>query len=107
MIVRIVKVTLLPGRRSDFISLFHSVSASICNMPGCQGVEVFNDNLHPDIAFTLSSWNSPNDLENYRMSELFATTWSTAKQLFASRAEAWSLEPVNNQPDTLPQESST
>jgi len=47
-----------------------------------------------NILFTYSKWNTPEDLENYRNSELFKETWSYVKQLFEARAEAWSTEIV-------------
>lgn len=91
MIVRIVKVTLTPGKRLDFINLFRQVRTKISDSKGCMHVEVLTDSDNPDVAFTISHWATSNDLERYRQSELFASTWPNAKKLFAAPAEAWSL----------------
>ncbi len=98
MIIRIVKVTLLPGKRNDFLRLFSSVCPDIRAFPGCNGVEVLSDTTHPDLAFTISRWDSEDHLEAYRQSQLFTDTWRQARQLFAARADAWSLDPVNPGP---------
>jgi heme-degrading monooxygenase HmoA len=41
---------------------------------------------------TYSLWESTDALEAYRQSELFRTTWSATKLLFAERAVAFSME---------------
>ena len=49
-----------------------------------------------EIFFTLSIWEHPQALENYRNSELFKDTWSKTKALFdEQRPEAWSTVVVN------------
>ena len=52
---------------------------------------------HPDkiiesIDSTYSNWNSLEDLETYRKSELFRTTWDKVKPLFSSSPMAFSME---------------
>jgi heme-degrading monooxygenase HmoA len=44
--------------------------------------------------FTISHWNSEDDLESYRNSYLFKNIWSKVKPLFAKKAEAWSLSTI-------------
>lgn len=95
MIIRIVKITLQPNRRKDFISLFDLVSQDILGFNGCLHVEIMLDSENENVAFTYSHWKSADDLEKYRQSALFAGTWSKAKMLFAQKAEAWSLVSVN------------
>ena len=41
--------------------------------------------------FTYSYWNSENDLNEYRNSELFAKVWAETKPMFAEKAQAWSV----------------
>lgn len=94
MITRIVKVTLLPGKREDFIALFKNVFPSIKNAEGCLHVEILLDCNHDQIAFTYSQWRSEEDLNNYRNSSLFEGTWAKARLLFAQKAEAWSMQQV-------------
>ena len=99
MITRIVKITLAPGKRNDFITLFNTVSPSIHAFTGCLEVEIMKDIQNENIAFTYSRWQSENDLENYRKSNLFEGTWSKAKLMFAQKAEAWSLENIKFAPN--------
>jgi heme-degrading monooxygenase HmoA len=47
--------------------------------------------------FTLSIWDDETALEAYRQSELFQTTWAKTKVLFAEKAEAWSVEMMNDE----------
>jgi heme-degrading monooxygenase HmoA len=42
--------------------------------------------------FTVSIWESEDDLNAYRNSELFENTWAKTKVLFNDKPEAWSLE---------------
>lgn len=42
--------------------------------------------------FTLSHWESEENLEQYRQSELFKSTWAKTKVLFREKAQAWTLE---------------
>jgi heme-degrading monooxygenase HmoA len=94
MIVRIVKISLMPGKRTAFMSLFSQVSQSIREFKGCRDVMLLKDISDDNIAFTYSLWESEEDLENYRRSELFNGVWSKAKLLFEKKAEAWSLEEI-------------
>jgi autoinducer 2-degrading protein len=96
MIIRIVKLTLLPSKRDEFITLFAEVSDTIREFPGCHDVELLYDITDNNILFTWSRWQSASDLEKYRQSVLFNGTWSKAKQLFAAKAEAWSLDEINS-----------
>jgi len=79
-IERIVKMTF----RTDAIDEFLD----------CNGLKLIRSVDKDNILFTYSKWNTPEDLENYRNSELFKETWSYVKQLFEARAEAWSTEIV-------------
>jgi heme-degrading monooxygenase HmoA len=61
-------------------------------MPGCNHLELLNDIKTSNIFFTYSYWDSENDLNNYRDSELFKEVWSKTKVLFNDKPEAWSVE---------------
>jgi heme-degrading monooxygenase HmoA len=41
--------------------------------------------------FTLSIWNKEEDLNEYRKSAFFKSTWAKTKILFCDKPEAWSL----------------
>ncbi len=56
------------------------------------GVELLNDINAPEIFFTYSKWESEQDLDEYRRSELFQLVWGKTKMMFADKPEAWSLE---------------
>jgi heme-degrading monooxygenase HmoA len=77
---------------SEFQQLFIESKELIRNMPGCSHLELLNDINTPEIFFTYSYWNSENDLNNYRNSEVFANVWSRTKVLFSAKPEAWSVE---------------
>ncbi len=93
MITRIVKLTLQPDKVTDFIALFNSSKSSIRNTKGCNHVELLCDIKLPHLFFTYSSWDSEEDLNRYRDSELFKNIWSKTKPMFSEKAEAWSLKP--------------
>ncbi|MCB0397901.1 MAG: antibiotic biosynthesis monooxygenase [Flavobacteriales bacterium] len=92
MLTRIVKMTFRPEHCQDFRRIFERVSPMIRAFPGCKGVKLYCDVNSPAIFFTYSIWDSETDLEAYRQSELFSTTWTETKKLFAEKAEAWSLK---------------
>ena len=41
------------------------------------------------------NWESEEDLENYRKSELFTEVWDFTKQLFNDKPEAWSVDKLD------------
>lgn len=98
MIKRIVKLTFQTEKIQDFKTLFEGVKNRIRQFPGCEHLELWQDQQDPRIFFTYSFWQSPKDLENYRHSDLFKSTWKATKALFDDRPEAWSVSLVN-QPD--------
>ena len=67
-------------------------SEKIRGFEGCNSLKLLQDVNKPAIFFTYSVWNSEDDLNNYRHSELFAKVWKATKSKFAGRAEAWSTD---------------
>jgi heme-degrading monooxygenase HmoA len=97
MIKRIVKLTFEPHLVTTFLDdVFEPSKTHIRAFPGCLSMELLKDINTPNVLFTLSYWQSPEDLEAYRHSELFKATWAKTKVLFAGKAEAWSLEVVDS-----------
>ncbi len=92
MIIRIVKMTFKPEKVNEFLTIFDESKQLIRAMPGCTHLELLNDLKEPNIFFTYSYWNSENELNNYRNSDLFLTVWKKTKALFIAKAEAWSVE---------------
>ena len=82
----------MPEKVTEFLSVFDASKQLIRKMPGCTHLELLNDINSPSIFFTYSYWNSENDLNKYRDSDLFKTVWSQTKILFDAKPEAWSVE---------------
>lgn len=91
MIRRIVKMVFRPEETETFQDIFEQSAPFIRQQQGCLHLELWRDENDARIFFTYSHWESPQDLEAYRNSELFATTWAKTKQLFADKPQAWSL----------------
>ena len=94
MITRIVKLTIDPDSTSKFIRLFEENKDLIVDFEGCQKLSLLQDNKNKNIVFTYSVWENEDALIKYKNSELFNTIWSIAKQTFADRPQAWSLDKV-------------
>jgi len=94
MITRLVKMTFRHDEVDNFKSIFTSVQPKIAAFDGCSGVRLMQDILHPYIFFTISLWDRHEDLEAYRDSELFKTTWKKTKLLFDAKPEAWSVNEI-------------
>jgi|SRR5690554_5094590 len=90
MIIRIVKMTFRVDEIDNFKTVFENSKDKIRNFPGVQHLELLQGTDAPNVFFTYSYWKTAEDLENYRHSELFKTTWSKTKPLFEKKAEAWS-----------------
>jgi len=91
MLIRIVDMEFLPENRLAFLELFDEVKMKISAFAGCTHLELLEDLDNPNRIMTYSHWNSDADLENYRNSELFASTWKKTKILFARKAIAHSF----------------
>lgn len=94
MIKRVVKMTFQKDKISDFEDVFAEKQKLIAAFEGCGGVELLRDIHHPHVFFTISSWKSEEELNQYRNSALFHETWSTVKNWFADKPAAWSLTTV-------------
>jgi quinol monooxygenase YgiN len=92
MLTRIVRMTFVPEKVSDFLLVFHENRDRIAGFDGCLHLELHHDADEPNVYFTISRWRSPKHLEKYRQSTLFSATWMRSKALFAEPAQAWSLE---------------
>jgi len=92
MIVRLVRMTFLPGEAAHFQELFNGWRHRIIATPGCRMLELLRDTQDRSVFFTRSEWESPESLEAYRRSATFADVWPVVKTLFAAPAAAWTLE---------------
>jgi heme-degrading monooxygenase HmoA len=73
-----------------FLALFESTKHEIRNFPGCLSLQLIQDIQKPQCIGTRSVWASEEDLEHYRNSELFQSTWAKTKVLFCAKPEATS-----------------
>ncbi len=75
-----------------FLENFEIVKDKIRNAPGNRLLELYQDKNNKCIFFTYSYWETEEDLENYRKSELFTEVWDFTKKLFNDKPEAWSVD---------------
>ncbi len=92
MIIRIVRMHFTASGVEEFLEIFNENKQAIRNFPGCTHLQLLRDADEPNTFATLSHWKEPQDLENYRKSELFGKVWRRVKTLFAERTQAFSLE---------------
>lgn len=92
MIVRIVKMKFRAEEVETFKAVFERSKDRIRSFPGVLYLELLQDVREPSVFFTYSHWESEEDLEKYRDSELFKKVWAQTKPLFSEPAQAWSNE---------------
>ena len=95
MIIRIVKLSFHTEFISDFKTIFEENKQKIISQKGCNHLEMLKDIKDVNVIFTYSCWDSEDDLNNYRNSELFKDVWSKTKILFNNKPEAWSTKKLN------------
>lgn len=94
MFTRIVKMEFKQENVQDFLDNFETVKKSIRHFPGCEFLELYRDKDNTNIFFTYSKWNTENELENYRNSNLFKEVWAYTKTLFSEKPQAWSVDTI-------------
>lgn len=97
MFVRIVKLSFHPEKIPTFLTNFENQKELIRNFKGCRLLELYRDKQNSNIFFTYSYWETEQDLENYRNSELFKGIWANTKIYFNNKPEAWSVDKISIQ----------
>lgn len=92
MFIRIVKMSFIPEKVPDFLANFDLMKEKIRNAPGNRLLELYREKNDASVFFTYSYWETEEDLEKYRQSELFYDVWAYTKQLFNAKPEAWSVD---------------
>lgn len=92
MVKRLVKLTFAASDAAFFEEVFTNSKDKIRAFPGCNHVELLADVNTPGVYFTFSLWDDPSDLENYRHSELFKSTWAVVKPRFTDKPMAWTTK---------------
>ena len=91
MLVRVVKMTFQAALVESFREFFEARQDKIKSCPGCTHPELWQDDIHSNIVFTYSYSTNKAALVHYRNSAFFRDTWAQTKQMFAAKAEAWSV----------------
>ena len=92
MLIRIVRMHFTEAGVDEFLDIFDANKLAIRNFEGCTHLQLLRDKDDPTVFTTLSHWESEENLENYRKSELFGKVWGRVKSLFSERTIAFSLE---------------
>ncbi len=86
---------ILPGADDRFLDIFNQVKHKIRAHKGCLHLEILRGHDQGLTSlWTISVWQSADDLETYRTSALFRQTWSEVKPLFSAPASAWTLASI-------------
>jgi quinol monooxygenase YgiN len=88
MLIRLVRLTLVPDAVPAFLDRFDRTAPQIRAFDGCEHLELWRDARYPNVCTTHSRWRDAEALEAYRASDLFRTTWRAVKPLFAAAPEA-------------------
>lgn len=96
MLVRIVKMGFYKQNIEVFLKHFDDNKTKIRGFKGCSLVELYRDKKDPSIFFTYSYWDTEEDLERYRNSDVFNKVWSKTKPLFNMTPEAWSVDKLKS-----------
>ena len=94
MLVRILKLSFHEEIIPAFLENFELMKDKIRNAPGNRFLELYQDRDNKSIFFTYSYWETEDDLENYRNSELFYDVWTFTKKLFNGKPQAWSVDKI-------------
>lgn len=95
MLHRIVRMVFQESEVEHFIRIFNKKKAFIEGFEGCVSVMLVEDLRSEHAMATISIWESEENLEAYRNSDLFLETWKEVKPLFAEKAKAWSYTPIS------------
>jgi len=98
MLIRIVKMSFHKENIPAFLENFNLMKDKIRNAQGNRFLELYQDKNDACIFFTYSYWETVDDLENYRKSELFYDVWTFTKKLFNAKPEAWSVDKLVSLP---------
>ena len=94
MLVRIVKMTFRQDAVDNFRDFFQTRKESIRAFKGCNHLQLWQDSTELNVFFTYSLWENETALLHYRNSAFFRDTWYYTRQLFAAKAEAWSVNQI-------------
>jgi heme-degrading monooxygenase HmoA len=85
MIERIVIMSFTLEHVAEFLQIFDESAEKIRAFPGNKGLRLLENTQLPNQLSTYSYWESEDDLNRYRNSSLFKSTWEKTKPLFESK----------------------
>ena len=94
MLIRIVRMIFIEEKVEEFLQNFEANKEKIRNFPGCQHLELWQDENEQNIFLTHSHWENEKALNQYRDSELFKSVWAVTKPLFAEKPFAFSSKKI-------------
>ncbi len=95
MIKRVVCLAFQEGKGEEFLDIFNRKKEKIRAVEGCYHMHLTQSVDQPDTFMTISYWHSVEDLDAYRSSDVFRSTWPDVKAMFAAPPQAWSLEVID------------
>lgn len=95
MITRVVKLTFSPEKSEVFLDYFETIKNDIRSREGCIEVHAYENSHQKGMFFTISKWNSEDDLNAYRESDLFGKVWPTVKAWMIEKPEAWTMDLID------------
>ena len=92
MITRFVKLNFTPAYCKQFEINFPEVKLKVEANKGCKEVKLFK--AANCVYFTVSKWETEDDLNAYRNTDFFKQTWAIFKANFSAKAEAWTTNEI-------------
>lgn len=96
--IRVVRMEFEEDKVEAFLENFNRHKEQIRNFPGCQYLELWQDENVKNIFMTYSHWKDEASLNQYRDSELFKSVWSFTKTLFKEKPLAFSAKKIEELP---------
>ncbi len=96
MFIRIVKMSFYDSKIEPFLENFNNNKHKIRKVEGCRLLELYRDRNNDTIFFAYSYWDTEENLETYRNSDLFKRVWKETKTLFNAKPEAWSVDKLES-----------
>lgn len=90
MIVRLVCMKVKPEKLAEFRRIYEEACDRIRAFPGCTFLQLLLDTDGECNLYTISYWQSADDLETYRHSSFFRGVWERLKPLFRDKPWAQS-----------------
>jgi heme-degrading monooxygenase HmoA len=81
----------MEGKGAEFEKIFARTHNSLVKVKGCSELKLIKDEEDPNTYVTTSVWDSIDDLDAYRNSDLFKVLWEEIKPLFNGSPEAHTM----------------